>query len=417
MGCLFGMWFAGHDGFSRLLSDTAKRDSVLASADEAIQLSPKDPDAHYARAFVLASMGRFVDAAREYEATIALRRGDYVLWAALGEARARAEDKQGAIAAYQEAVRLAPYYAYSHWELGRLALQSGHRDEAFAELRLATNSRPSFLAEVINLAWEAYSGDARAVQEALQPQTATARLTLAKFFIDHGNTAQAIPLVRAASDASGQERQALLAELLNTRRFAEAYEVWSSGRAAATVGDVRGDDTIVDGSFEGNVAVNDQGFGWQPARSNDVLRLSLDSVEPRSGAYSLRLEFNGDFGASPLISQLAMVEPRTRYQLTFAARTKELVTGGLPVVTVTDAGSTDGHALGQSAPLPQGTSPWQNYAVEFTTSEVTNAMQITIRQKCTGSPCPIFGIAWFDDFSLQKVGGSHAQQVNGPFKI
>jgi hypothetical protein len=353
-------------------------------------------------------MGRFVDAAREYEATIALRRGDYVLWAALGEVRARTDDRQGAIEAYKEAVRLAPYYAYSHWELGKLALQSGHRDEAFAELRLACSSRPSFLPDVINLAWEAYAGDARAVEEAIQPQTATARLALAKFFIDHAYTAEAIALVHAASNASNKDRQALLAELLTTKRFAEAYEVWSSGRDKATVGNPRGSDAIVDGGFENNIAVNDQGFGWQPARNNDVLHFSLDSVEPRSGAYSLRLEFNGDFGGSPLISQLMLVEPKARYQLRFAARTQELVSGGLPFVTLTDASSTDGRALGQSAPLPQGTSPWQNYAVDFTTSETTSAMRIIIQQKCPGSPCPIFGRVWFDEFLLQKVGGPRA---------
>jgi len=401
------MWFAGHDGFSRLLSDTAKRETLLGSADEAIRLSPKDPEAHYARAFVLSSMGRFVDAAKEYETTITLRPDDYVLWAGLGEARTRAGNRQGAIAAYKEAVRLAPYYAQSHWELGKLALQSGNRDAAFAELRLACISRPSFLPEVMNLAWEAYAGNTQAVQDAVQPQTAKARLALAKFFIEHGNTADAFALVRAAGDASNKDRQALVAELLSTRRFAEAYEVWSSGREGTTA-HPRGDDTIVDGGFEGNIAINDQGFGWQPARSNDVLRLSLDSVEPHSGAYSLRLEFNGDFGASPLISQLAIVEPRSRYQLTFAARTQELVTGGLPVVTLTDAGSTDGRALGQSTPLSQGTSPWQNYAVDFTVSETTSAMRIMIQQKCTGSPCPIFGRVWFDDFLLQKVGGPRA---------
>jgi hypothetical protein len=192
--------------------------------------------------------------------------------------------------------------------------------------------------------------------------------------------------------------------LLTTKRFAEAYEVWSSGRDTATVGDLRGREPIVDGGFENNIAVNDQGFGWQPARNNDVLRLSLDPAEPRSGAFSLRLDFNGDFGASPVISQLVRVQPKARYQLTFAARTQELVTGALPVVTLTDAGSTDGRALGQSAPLPQGTSPWQNYAVEFTTSDITDTMRITIQQKGTSSPYPIFGFAWFDDFSLQKVG-------------
>jgi hypothetical protein len=352
-------------------------------------------------------MGRFHDAATEYEATIALRPDDYLLWAALGEARARSGDNQRAITAYEEAVRLAPHYAQSHWELGKLSLQSGRRDEAFGELRHATSSRPSFLPEVINLAWETYGSDVRAVEEAVQPQTAAARLALAKFFIDHGNSAEAITLVRAASDAPKRERQALVTELITSKRFAEAFEVWSRGSDAPSAGDYRGGGVLVDGGFEGNIAVNDQGFGWQPARGNDVLHLSLDAVEPRSGAYSLRLEFNGDFATSPVISQLLLVQPKARYQLTFAARTQEIVTGGLPVVTLTDQSSSDGRILAQSPPLAQGTSEWQNYAVEFATSDSTGAILLTVRQKCN-SPCPIFGRVWLDDFSLQKVGEHRA---------
>src|SRR6266404_2782353 len=81
IACLFGIWIAAHDGLSRLSAETAKTESSLTSAEEAIRLSPSDPEAHYASAFVLESMGNFADAADEYERAIALRRGDYVLWA------------------------------------------------------------------------------------------------------------------------------------------------------------------------------------------------------------------------------------------------------------------------------------------------------------------------------------------------
>jgi hypothetical protein len=89
--------------------------------------------------------------------------------------------------------------------------------------------------------------------------------------------------------------------------------------------------------------------------------------------------------------------------LSFAARTEKLVTGGPPIVFVSDASSSDGRALAQSMPLPTGTSGWQDYTVEFTTSDTTGAVVISVqRQNCPGDQCPIFGSLWFDSFTLQK---------------
>jgi hypothetical protein len=86
------------------------------------------------------------------------------------------------------------------------------------------------------------------------------------------------------------------------------------------------------------------------------------------------------------------------------ARTQDLLTIGLPIVTVADASGDNGSVLGQSTPVPRGTSGWQNYTVEFATAETTSAVLIVIRrQDCKGGPCPIFGIFCVDDFSLEKL--------------
>jgi hypothetical protein len=79
------------------------------------------------------------------------------------------------------------------------------------------------------------------------------------------------------------------------------------------------------------------------------------------------------------------------------------VTGGLPQVTVSEYAGAEAERLLGAAALPPATGAWRDYAIEFTTSKETRAIVINInRQNCSSSPCPAFGRAWLDDFSLAK---------------
>jgi hypothetical protein len=43
-------------------------------------------------------------------------------------------------------------------------------------------------------------------------------------------------------------------------------------------------------------------------------------------------------------------------------------------------------------------------SVEFTVPEKAEAVTIRLaRDKCSSSPCPIFGVMWLDEFTLQKL--------------
>ncbi|HYE66836.1 MAG TPA: tetratricopeptide repeat protein [Pyrinomonadaceae bacterium] len=396
--CLYGVWDTGRAGLSRLYSNYSMMTGTLALADEAVNLNPADPQAYYARAVVLSGRDEFAEAAREYERAIASRPQDYFLWLALGRTRDQVDDEQGALVAFKEAVRLAPHYAQPRWQLGNLLLRAGRYDEAFAELRRAAQSDPELFPAVIDLAWGAYDGDAPAVERALRPETPADRLALARFFIKQGSTTEAIRLFRAAGDVSDQDRRALLDELIAAGRFNEAFEVWASGGHGGRVA------TITDGDFESETFLRGPGFGWQ-LNNIEALRVSLERGESRHGAQSMLLEFSGKSEpSSPIITQLVLVEPDTRYRLSFAVRTRELVTGGLPVVAIADASPGDKSTLAQSAPLPQDTSDWQDYAVEFNTSKTTSAIRIMVRRlNCTEVLCPIFGRVWLDDFALRKL--------------
>lgn len=399
--CLLGIWTAGQAGLSRLLVNQARGATWSASLDKATYLSPSDPKGHYARAAMLWRRGQIAEATKEFENIVTLRPRDYVSWLDLGSARDVAGDKEGALAAVKEAVQLAPYYAQPRWELGKLLLDVGQYDEAFAELRRAATSHPTLLPETINLAWQVYDGDPRAVSQAIQPQTAAPQIALTRFFIKQGKLTEAFELFRATDGGSDQSRRMLLAELLKAERFTEAYGVWSRVRDANNRRD-NGVTALTNSSFEHGIGEDDDpGFGWVLRRQAKAVRISQDGDQPFAGAQSLRLDFNGNTPAQ-IASQLVVVESNTRYLLNFAARTQDVVTGGLPVVVVTEA-SGNKHVLGTSVP-PPGNSGWQRYTAEFRTGESTGAVVISIeREACVGrQQCPIFGNVWFDDFSLQK---------------
>ena len=146
------------------------------------------------------------------------------------------------------------------------------------------------------------------------------------------------------------------------------------------------------------------GFGWHVPRALKGVSLSLDSSQPHSGSKNLRIDFSGDSNpGAELVSQIILVEPSRRYQINFAGRSREVVTGGLPLVVVTDA-KGDRKRLGQSASLDQGTGNWRRFTFEFTAGATTTAVTLSLqRQNCSSSPCPIFGSISLDSFSVAKL--------------
>lgn len=415
--CLLAIWTTGRAGLSRLLAESVVRSAVspsesqaarVATANQAVLLTPSDPVAHRARAAALMDAGVLEEAIREYERAVALRPSHYTLWVELGRARDQRDDQTGALEAFTEAARLAPYYAQPHWQLGNVLFRMGRREEAFAELRRAALSDLTMLPAAIDLAWASYAGDTRAIEEVFKPETPQWRLAFARYFAKHAKPVEALEQFRAAGPLPDYERRAFLMDLLGARQFAAAYEVWSSGAETKNNELRSGVAQITDGSFESGLKYDDPGFGWQLARGLEALRFSLDTAEPKEGAHSVRIDFNGEYNpALAIMTQLVLVEPKARYRLHFASRSQEMVTGGLPIITVSDASSTGGGSapsLAESRPLPQGTSGWQDQTMEFATGDETSAVIVSfVRQSCGSGPCPIFGRIWLDQFSIEKL--------------
>jgi tetratricopeptide (TPR) repeat protein len=401
LSCSFAMISSWRAGVGRLLAMDVSRNGQTAlnvqrdQANRAVELSPQDPESHSVRALVSYRSNDLKTTIVELEQSVALRPRDYLLWLQLGRARDEAGDVQGAKLALQEATALAPYYSDPRWQYGNVLYRAGQTDEALRELRRAAEAEPSLFPVLMDLAWGTY-GEPATVEQIIAPRSDALRLSLARFFVKHGKINEALALFRASGGNVIEERKQLLNELLRAKQFRAAYEVWKTDHSGTA------DASIINAGFEDRISLSEKSFGWWQEKRQERVSLSIDTKEPRSGASCLFVEWSGDSSAgAPIISQLVLTQPATRYRLSFFARTENVVTAGLPVITITDA--KDGRVLGQSQILSQGTTQWNQYDAVFETSTTTEAVLLNIqRQSCSPGPCPIFGMAWFDDFALRK---------------
>lgn len=389
-------WAALRAGASRVLSDYAVRAGVRAPAEAAVGLTPSDPEARYALANVLGDSGDYAGAVKGYEEAVTLRPRDYVIWKELGRAREEMGDAEGALEAYRKASALAPNYAQPRWLLGNALLRAGRGDEALAELRAAAERDPSLYPNLVQILWHAGGRDPRRLADDVRPRTPDETLAVIRFLIHEGAASEGMSLLRKSGEPPPEGwRSALLTDLLAAGDYAEAYEVWSGGRAAAA-------GALTDGGFEGELRAGEEGFGWRFARDVGGVRLSLDADSPREGSRSLKVEYAGASDPnSAVVSQLMPVEPGERYRLGFSARTKEMVTGGPPFVRVASA---SGETLAASQTLPANRDEWQDFSVEFSAPQGASAVRVELRRRpCATSPCPAFGSVWLDAFESRRL--------------
>ena len=420
--CGWGIWQSARIGLARTLDEygvRGRRDNVAvwiatltrvsdpqSVVDRAVALSPQDADSYSARGDVFQSIGDYPQARDTYERAVQLRPRDYYLWLVLGVLRDQNHDQEGALRTLRQSVALAPSYAQPHWQLGNLLLRMGQVDEAFSELRQAATSDPSLWTNVIDLAWGIYRHDAGAVVSVLQPDTDTARMALALFFARNNQGAAAIdqfrqlrPLPMEGPLRNGAD--SLLETLLRARAFTEAYQVWArlKGLPLTSATEVR------DGGFEEAIILGQSGFGWQITPGVSNVAMSFDEAEHQSGKRSLRIDFHGNSNpAAPLLTQLILAKPLTRYHVSVFGLTKEFISAGDPIITLVDASDPKGTVLAQSPPLRSDAGVWREFAIDCSTNADTQAITIRLaRQSCANDPCPAFGTLWLDSISIKSV--------------
>ena len=389
-------WNVGSSGLASLLTTYAAQSTQIAPANAAVRLSASYPDAHYVRATILEPTD-LPTAIAEYRLAALARPEDYVLWLSLARASELNGDTAGAIAAARQAVPLAPDYAEPHYQLGNILLRAGQKDDAFKELRLAGASNPTLLPGIIDLAWRVSGGNVQFVTRAIEPGTPPTYQALGQYFRQRQEVGAAIAIYVAAGNVAEPDRRSYLFELIGAKRFKDAANLWGIERQVGAAPGV-----MVDPGFEQESNLKDPGFGWRLGEKDTGFHLSLDTNNPRQGRSSLKIEFDGNSDPlSPVIYQLVLVDPGARYQLRFAVRSDGLVSGGLPLIIVMDAGNNK--VLGQSDKFPT-TDGWREYIFDFVVGPSASAVQIALqREACNKSPCPIFGRLWLDNFLLQRL--------------
>jgi hypothetical protein len=400
--CLFVIQAAARYGFSQLLMTYALTAGNLPAARKAIQLTPKDAEAHFAGAALLSLSGAPDQAVIELERAVALRPADYGLWSELGLLRDQTGDTAGALAAFDEAVRRAPFYSQPRWNRGNVLLRRGEYEAAFEDLSQAARSNPELVPNLIDLAWSISRGDVKLTEQLAQIKGDKMHIAFARFLTRHGKAEDAITQFADAGNVPDAVRRELVEQLLAKGAFKEAFNIWKrahgieSAKGAAP--------SIYDGGFEGPLGFEQRDFSWRVPRNLQSTTISLDSSQPQSGSKDLRVEFSGNSNpGTVIVSQVILVEPSRRYQINFASRSQDVITGGQPLVNVSDA-SGDQKRLGQSPPLAKGASDWQSYSFEFTTTPTTTAVVLSLqRENCTMSPCPIFGAISLDSFSIEQL--------------
>src|ERR1041384_7927152 len=342
--CLFLIQASARFGFSRMLARYALLENSISAADQAVQLTPSDADVHRSRTTILNRLQRPEEATQSLAIATTLRYRDDILWIELGNTREELGDTAGALAALDQAVRWAPYYAHTRWQRGNLLLRLNRANEAFADLRQAANANLKYLPNLIDLAWGISKGDLKTTESLINLSNETERVALIRY--------------------------------LAGKSFRDAFTL-AHGSASTS---------FMNGGFEDPLVLSEVIFGWSFA-ADQRNHFAVDVSEKFEGAKSLQINCDGKWNpGTPLLSQTLVVDPAKTYRISFAVQTKDLVTGGPPVITAKDA--TNHQLLRKSEDFPTATTAWRTLNFEFTTLAGSQAAVIRLeRNHCDSALC------------------------------
>ena len=389
--CLFLIQASARFGFSRLLTRYALITHSTAVADAAVSINPSDPDAQRARAAAYNSQQQPAQAARSLESAVALRYRDDYLWIELGNTREDLGDTTGALAALNEATRWAPYYAHTHWQRGNLLLRMNQSNEAFADLRQAAVANQKYLPNLIDLAWVISKGDLKTTESLVDINNDNERLVLIRYLAGKGKGKETLDQIQLlTTPLSTQQNNELARLLFGAKSFREASTLMHAKASS-----------FVNGGFEDPLVLNDVTFGWivAPEQKN---RLAIDVSEKLEGTKSLQVNFSSDWApGAAFLSETLILEPENTYRVSFAVKTKDLVTGGPPFIAVRDA--TNNNLLGKSENFPAASNPWLTLNFEFKTLPNSQAAIVRLERNNCDPTCPIFGTLWLDQFLIEQT--------------
>ncbi|BAM88542.1 putative O-linked N-acetylglucosamine transferase, SPINDLY family [Bradyrhizobium oligotrophicum S58] len=138
-----------HAGALRLLGmaalDAGALSDAAAALTRAVEVDPRDVDAHANLGIVLSNMGRHAEARGHQERAVALVPNFFAGWNSLGSTLLRLEQAEQAIAAYDRALALKPDYAEAHCNRGMALLLVDRSAEALQSFDRALAFNPRYV--------------------------------------------------------------------------------------------------------------------------------------------------------------------------------------------------------------------------------------------------------------------------------
>lgn len=377
--------------------------NAAAIAELSAKWAPGDPSAHYLSA---ASADDPSVSIQSYEQAVRVAPNDYRWRVELARAYAQDEQTVTAEREFKRAVELAPSYAQPHWYLGNFFLRRGRDAEAIAEFKKAAAKNHIYRDQVFSLAWDYFDKDPLQLED-LADGRPDALAHLAFFFAARGRAAESIRTwnklgenekPRYASTAKG-----IAAGLMDQRHFPQALEFAQQlGFAADTK-----PEAVTNPSFERNFGERDFGeaedsrFDWQIWRTEPKMDIAVDNRVKHQGNQSLRVVFK-NYSKSSIanISQNIVVQPNTKYRLTFWLMTENLKSLGLPLIEIFNP--SDNKPIARSQPFPVGTTGWQQVTIDFITPENCDGITLRTNRNSCGEECQLTGTFWYDDFEIGR---------------
>jgi hypothetical protein len=273
-------------------------------------------------------------------------------------------------------------------------------------LSRAANADELMRPQVFSLAWQIFNGDLDKIVKAVP--SPTVRLQFVVYLIDGSSFDEAARVLRSVSEADRRAQTDLTSQIVKTliakRQFHAALTILREVEPDPT--QLPTPEKVWNGGFEMPLVPKDpRPFHWAIVPTG-LAPMSIDT-QAHNGSGSLKIVFKvaGKLEVLP-ISQTIIVDPNTQYRLQYYQRSQDLVSASTPMLSVLDPG--DSVSLGNTPQLVTGTHDWQQMTLDFKTNK-TDAIQIVfVRPSCgEGQPvCPIFGTIWYDEFNLQRIGGS-----------
>lgn len=400
--CVTAVYFAVRWYFANTLAANTDSKEI---AQYAIDLAPRDPQAHYMlaalneRTFLADDLRR---AQTEYEQAVSVTPYDFRYWFDLGKARERSGDSAGAEKALRKALQFAPNYSRIHWTLGNLLLREGNTEEAFIEIRRAVENDPSYANPAVSIAWDFFEGDVTTISQKIGDSDQI-KSALALFLANRSRYDEAFNLWNSLPET---DRKTIYAE--NGKNIAQILIAAKKYRDALAIQtEINPSDTekfeperFSNGGFETNSGVNDANsiLGWKIADGTQP-QIGFDDQQKHGGNRSLVVLFNSPTGRDfRNLQQTIAVAGGKQYSFETFVRSnlKSSATVRWEIVD-----TADDKVLASTAAVPEN-SEWMPLSAEFTTPPSAQAITIRLaRIPCASTLCPITGKVWFDDFNLR----------------